>query len=319
VRIQPLRLVPRVSPRIWGGDRLSRFFGRPGAEGQPIGESWEVHGDLMVAGGDYQGMTLDELTRQEGEALLGQDRPPAGTFPLLVKWLDCQDWLSVQVHPDDAVARRLTGNPQASGKTECWFIVEAGPDARLIHGLTPGSRLEDLARAQGRQVLEHLNILTPTAGQVLFTPAGLVHALGPGLLLLEVQQSSDLTYRLYDWDRPGLDGAPRALHREEALEAIRDSRPGPSRPAPAGGIGEALVSCSHFAMEALSASASWSPAGRSVEILVQVQGRGRVLAEGRGEALAPGDVVLVPAASRTVQLHLEPCSRALRVRLPDPA
>ncbi len=319
MHVYPLRLVPRVSPRIWGGDRLSRLFGRPLSEGEPIGESWEVHGDLPVANGCYQGMTLDELTRQEGASLVGRHCPPGATFPLLVKWLDCQDWLSVQVHPDDAVARRLTGNPQASGKTECWYVLEASAQAQLIHGLTPGTSAEDLSGAHGQQILNCLRHLHPTAGQVLFTPAGLVHALGPGLLLLEVQQSSDLTYRLYDWDRLGLDGAPRPLHREEALQSIRDSRPEPPRPAPEGGVGEALVSCSFFAMEALSGPASWRPEGRSVEILALLRGSGRVQADARSEALSPGDVVLLPASSGQVQLHLEEGGLSLRVRLPAPA
>lgn len=318
MHIHPLRLIPRVLPRIWGGDRLSRLFGRPCVMDRPIGESWEVHGDLLVADGDDQGMTLDELTRQQGASLIGRDRPE-GAFPLLVKWLDCRDWLSVQVHPDDAVARRLTGELGASGKTECWYVVEAGPEARLIHGLVPGTRLEDLAAASGGQILEHLNRVRPTAGQVLYTPAGLVHALGPDLLLLEVQQSSDLTYRLYDWDRPGLDGAPRPLHRVEALQAIRDSRPEPAGPPPAGGVGEPLIACPFFVMEALSRPASWSPAGRSFEVLALVQGRGHVHAGDGGQSLAPGDVVLVPAASDEVRLHLEPGGRVLRVRLPDPA
>ena len=319
MHVYPIRLVPRVCARVWGGHRLEGRFGRSLPMPAPAGESWEVHGDLPVANGPYRGRTLDELALQEGPALLGRSCPPGSRFPLLVKWLDCEDWLSVQVHPDDETARRLTGDPSARGKTECWYIAEAAPGAEVLHGLAEGATPEDLARARGSGLLGHLRRLRPRTGEVLFTPAGTVHALGPGLLILEIQQSCDLTYRLYDWDRPGLDGRPRPLHEAEALEVIRSVRPEPEARQPGGLVGEPRISCSHFSLESLSSPATWSPRGESMEILALVGGEGRVRADEEAERLSPGDVVVLPAATRRVQLELDPGALVLRARVPEGA
>lgn len=310
MQVYPIRLEPRLCARVWGGDRLARRFGRRLPAG-PVGESWEVYGELPVANGPYRGLTLDELLRQEGEALVGCHCATDKGFPLLVKWLDCEDWLSIQVHPDDEVARHLTGDPAACGKTECWVIVEAAPEAELIHGLAEGSAPEDLDR-DGVEVLPHVRRLHPQPGQVLFTPAGMVHALGPGLLLLEIQQSCDLTFRLYDWDRPGLDGQARPLHRAQAVHAARWS----SGPTPV--QEEGRVECIYFAVELVERSLTWSPEGRSFDLVALVEGRARLEADGAAEEMQPGDVLLVPASAHEVRLDLEPGSRAVRSQVPAP-
>jgi len=318
MQVRPLRLSPKAHPRVWGGDLLARRFARcPHIEG-PVGESWEVHGDLLIARGPDQGLSLDALARREGEALLGRRCPPGPTFPLLVKWLDCRDWLSVQVHPDDAVAQSLTEDPMARGKAECWYLVEAEEGAELIHGLAPGVSVEDVARAQGRDLLACLRRQVAHADQILYTPAGTVHALGPGLLLLEIQQSSDLTYRLYDWGRVGLDGKPRELHLPEALRSLRDSRPEPAWNLPSEGVGQPRLACPHFALETLTESATWSPAGLSVEILAVVRGEGSLEADGQVERLQPGDVLLVPACAREAHLDLPGKGLVIRTHLPEP-
>lgn len=310
MQVYPIRLEPRACPRVWGGHRLGRRFGRALPEG-PVGESWEIFGDLPVANGPYRGMTLDALLAEQGTALVGSRSAVDAGFPLLVKWLDCEAWLSIQVHPDDEVARHLTGDPAARGKTECWVIVEADEGAELIHGLAPGSAPEDLDR-EGAGVLPHLRRLQPRAGQVVFTPAGMVHALGPGLLLLEIQQSCDLTYRLYDWERPGLDGAPRALHREQAVHAARFSD------APAPRHEEGRVECVYFSVEVVERPLSWSPGGASFDLVALVEGRARLEADGAAEDMRPGDVLLVPASARHVRLDLEEGSRAVRSQVPAP-
>jgi len=317
--VRALRLIPQVHPRVWGGDLLARRFSRCAQTEGPVGESWEVHGDLMVADGPDQGLTLDELARREGQALLGKRCPPSSTFPLLVKWLDCRDWLSVQVHPDDAVARSLTGDPLARGKTECWYLVEAEEGAEVIHGLAAGVSVEDLAGVQGREILSFLRRQVAHADQILYTPAGTVHALGPGLLLLEIQQSSDLTYRLYDWGRVGLDGHPRTLHLPEALRSLRDSRPEPLWNLPSAGVGQPRLACPHFALETLTGSARWSPAGLSLEILALVRGEGRLEVGGQTERVIPGDVLVVPASAPEVHLELPAGGLVVRVRLPEPS
>ncbi len=238
---------------------------------------------------------------------------------MLVKWLDCRDWLSVQVHPDDALARSLTGDSTASGKTECWYIAEAEEGAEVIHGLVPGASVADLAQARGREILRFLQRRPALPDQVLYTPAGTVHALGPGIVLLEVQQSSDLTYRLYDWDRLGLDAPPRPLHLPEALRCLRDSRPQPPGEFPVRGVGQPRLACPHFVLETVTGSANWSPGGLSVEILAVVRGEGHLEVDGEAEGIRAGEVLLVPASAGGVRLELEAGGLVVRVRLPEPS
>lgn len=293
---------------MWGGRRLAERFGRALPEGAPVGESWEVYGDLPVSGEEA---TLDDLCRRYGREFLGSASDPEGGFPLLVKWLDCHQWLSLQVHPDDERARALTGDPAARGKTECWHVVEAREGAELIHGLRPGVTEERLRRARGRELLELVNRLRPRPGDTLFTPAGTVHALGPGLLLLEVQQSCDLTYRLYDWDRPGLDGRPRPLHREQALRSILESRPPPAVQ-PEGVVGRLVAACPYFAVEEIVQPVILRPGGRSFEILTLLRGSARV----QGETLSAGDSVVLPACLEEIEVRPQAGSALLRTRVP---
>jgi mannose-6-phosphate isomerase len=317
MHVYPLRFEPRLSERPWGGRRLETEFSRRLPPGVPVGESWEIYGELPVIAGPYAGQTLDELCRRWGPELLGPRAAGTGTFPLLVKWLDCNDWLSVQVHPDDAVARQLTGNPQARGKSECWYVVRADPGAEILHGLKPGVGPEDLEGLSGREIVDLLRRLQPRAGQVVLTPAGTVHAMGPGLFLLEVQQSCDITYRLYDWDRPGLDGRPRPLHLQEALYTLRHAArpPWPEPPPVQDAVGEVLVNCPYFIVERLGHGARWAPRD-SFEILVAVQGTAHLSAGSGQERLGPGDSVLVPACAASLGLDLEPGAVLVRVRLP---
>lgn len=224
--LSPVRLRPRPVERVWGGQRIARAFDRDYPRDRPIGEAWEVYGELEVAEGEFQGRTLDELTGQLGPDLVGRHSDPDQGFPILTKWLDCNDWLSVQVHPDDRLARELTGDPRSRGKTECWFIWEG--DGELLHGLASGVELKEWARREGSSLVDGLRRVRPRPGDLLYTAAGTVHALGPGLLLYEIQQSSDLTYRLYDWDRLGLDGQARQTHPLEARRCVLEVVPAPA-------------------------------------------------------------------------------------------
>ena len=186
---KPILLEPRVVPRVWGGRKLATEFGRDlGSE--PVGESWEIHGELRVEG---DSTTLDELVETHGQGLLGRGCDPEAGFPLLMKWLDCKAWLSVQVHPDDELAREFTASPQARGKTEAWYVHKAEPDAELIHGLADGVGPEQLKDTDGEQIVSLLKRVRPDQGQMLYTSAGVVHALGPGNLIYEVQQSCDIS------------------------------------------------------------------------------------------------------------------------------
>jgi mannose-6-phosphate isomerase len=208
----PIFLEPALNVRVWGGRQLESRLGKPLPTAEPYGESWEIFWKNRVAGGQQ---TLGELIAADPHGMTGIGTAGA-EFPLLVKFLDAQDWLSVQVHPDDAQAAQLEGEPR--GKTECWYVVDAAPGAQLIYGLKGVTSADQYRRmvAEGR-TREALQFVDVQAGDFIFVPAGTQHAIGPGLLIYELQQTSDTTYRVWDWDRVGLDGKPRPLHLEKAL------------------------------------------------------------------------------------------------------
>lgn len=216
IPLYPLALKPTLHTRVWGGRRLADVMGKTLPTDEPYGESWEVHDTSTIANGPLAGRALGEALAEYGEALAGTGSNPAEGFPLLVKLLDAADWLSIQVHPNDAQAAALEGEPR--GKTEAWYVLDAAADAQLVIGIQPGTTRETMAAAIRENWLERLAVYASVkAGDALYMPAGTVHALGPGLLIYEIQQSSDLTYRLYDWGRMGLDGKPRQLHIEKGV------------------------------------------------------------------------------------------------------
>jgi mannose-6-phosphate isomerase len=214
----PCRLTPRLKEVVWGGDWLVRELGRPGDPGAPYGESWEAYAGSVIADGPATGRTLGDLFAEQGEALFGAAAARFPRFPLLVKFIDAHQNLSVQVHPDDAGAQRLESYPY--GKTEYWYVLEAEPEAQLIYGLNRAdiSREELQAALRDQTLLAHCARVTVRAGDVLFIPAGTVHALTAGVVVYELQQDCDITYRLYDWGRTG-----REIHLEKGLECIDTS------------------------------------------------------------------------------------------------
>jgi len=215
--LYPLLLNPALHVKVWGGRRLETLLHKSLPTAQPYGESWEMHDTATVANGAYTGWTLADLLREYGHALVGPDNAPAEGFPLLVKFLDPSDWLSVQVHPDDEQARQLEGDPR--GKTEAWYVLYAEPGAKLVLAVQPGTSREVMAQAIRDNTLENLLVYAEVVpGDVLLNNAGGVHALGPGILIYEIQQSSDVTYRLYDWGRTDLNGKPRALHIDKGVQ-----------------------------------------------------------------------------------------------------
>jgi mannose-6-phosphate isomerase len=216
ILLYPLLLEPALHVKVWGGRKLDTLMHKTLPTDEPYGESWELHDTAKVANGAYAGQTIGDVLKAEGAALIGSHNNPAEGFPLLVKFLDAADWLSVQVHPNDAYAAQLEGEPR--GKTEAWYILDADEGSQLVIGVLPGSSREAVAEAISDSALEKLLVYADVeVDDVLYISAGTIHALGPGLLIYEIQQSSDLTYRLYDWGRMGLDGKPRPLHIEKSL------------------------------------------------------------------------------------------------------
>ncbi len=219
---QALRFEPQAFQRVWGGERLQHRLRGELAWPSQTGEAWLLcdrpEQASAVAEGPLSGRTLDGLMLSEEAALLGESAPSAtGSFPLIVKWLDTAELLSLQVHPGESLAKRLGAEP----KDECWYICDAEPGSVLYLGLREGVDAAAFADASANgAVLELLQSFTPRPGDFFHVPAGTLHSVGAGLTLVEIQQNSDSTYRVHDWDRAGLDGKCRQLHREEALQAI---------------------------------------------------------------------------------------------------
>lgn len=217
-QIAPLVLVPKMAEAIWGGDALVKSYGKPGDAGKKLGESWECWDDNTVAGGPYAGETLAAIRARLGRDLTGPV-DPAQPFPVLTKIIDAREALSVQVHPDDAYAQRVEHQPV--GKTECWYILAAELGAELVLGWQRDTdRAEYERRVADGTLGEILRRVPVTPGQAYYLPAGTLHAIGAGIQLFETQQASDLTYRIFDWNRVGADGKPRQLHVAKAGDVL---------------------------------------------------------------------------------------------------
>jgi mannose-6-phosphate isomerase len=308
-----LQFKPILREYIWGGRRLAEL-GKPIGDGGHYAESWEVvdHGadQSVVVDGPLAGRTLHELVSEYGKELFGRHFPQR-QFPLLFKYLDCQRTLSVQVHPNDEQGAKL--NPPDLGKTEAWVVLSADPNSRIYAGLKPGVDRATLERAVAQGKCETcLHEFEPRVGDCLLIEAGTVHALGCGLLVAEIQQASNTTFRLYDWNRVDTDGKPRALHIQESLETI-DYRRGPVspvRPRPlANPQVQQLIACDKFVLQQwnLSANESFDSDDR-FHIFTVIDGSATTDADGAQLRLNRGDTVLVPACCKSVTFA--PHSRA---------
>ena len=310
----PLRFQRVFLEKVWGGRALEKL-GMELPPDQPIGETWEIvdrEGEnSVVASGTHVGRTLGELVQKHPEPLLGLAKPNRqGRFPLLVKFIDAAQDLSVQVHPDDASAARV-GNG-AEGKTEAWYILDADPKATLYLGPEEGVAPEVLASALGTaEMIPLLKNYRARPGEAIGVAGGTVHAIGAGVTLLEVQQNSDTTFRIYDWDRLGLDGQPRETHLEEARQVAELGKSAPSPVPPrwrkeGPGVERAdLVLSPYFRME------RWQQEREhrlrpddQFRIVAVVDGGGFMVSKsGREDSLRPGDVVLLPADCDEVTLE----------------
>lgn len=303
------QLEPVYREYVWGGRRL-----RPEAE--RTAEAWVIYEGDRILGGPLSGLTLAEASEREGTALLGA-RPWArtgGRFPLLIKLLDCADWLSLQVHPDDETALRLEG-PGQFGKTEAWHFIEAAPGAEILCGLRPGTNCEQLEKAiRAGSLMEHMQRLAVRAGESIFIPAGMIHALGPGLLLYEVQQTSDWTYRVYDWGRPATPQRP--LHIDKSIAAAKPELSGSLVSPPPPDLSRAdLIRCGYFLLEMLAPGAeglALAVDGGSFHALTAIAGRAQVVGAGWKLELARFQSALVPANAGKYTVEGEDGAKLLR-------
>lgn len=286
------KLTPQYRDYIWGGDRL-----RPG---QRTAEAWIIYEGDRIDGGPLDGLTLAQAADQYGAPLMGSAAPDhAGRFPLLVKLLDVAEWLSLQVHPNDQQAVDLEG-PGHSGKTEAWHILQASPGAEILCGFRGGAgRADILQSVTAGTILDYANHLPLRSGETVFIPAGTLHALGPGLLVYEVQQSSDITYRVFDWNRPA--SAGRKLHIAQSL-AVLDTEaaaePIPPPPFVEGQVAR-LLACPYFTLDLITAAArpvALDPRGRSFHALTVIQGTADLRGQGWQLSLETFGSALVPAS-----------------------
>jgi len=308
--IQPFHLIPEYRDYVWGGDRL-----RPGQS--PTAEAWVVYAEDLIADGEYAGCRLGQLAQELGPALLGR-RAVAQTglrFPLLIKLLDCAAWLSLQVHPNDAQALELEG-PGFFGKTEAWHVVEAAEGASILCGLDQPLAPEALrAAVYAGDLLPRLRRLPVQTGETIFISPGMLHALGPGLLIYEIQQTSDLTYRVWDWDRPP--SAGRKLHIEQSLAVIdtqASARALASPPIRQAAI-QRLVACPYFELEKIAGRDCRFEAdthGESFHALTLLEGAARLESPGWQGRLEKYQTLLVPAACARYTILPDPSVRLLR-------
>lgn len=309
--IYPYVIAPKETPAIWGGDALVKVYGKSADPDAKIGESWECWDDNAVVNGPLQGKTIADLRSLLGADFLG-DIDPSRIFPVLTKFIDARQALSVQVHPDDAYAQRVERQP--NGKTECWYVLHADPGAELVLGWTRDTtRAEYERRVRDGSLGDILRRVPVSAGEAYYLPSGTLHAIGKGIVVYETQQASDLTYRIFDWNRVGADGKPRELNVKKAGDVLN------YRKGERTAIDQisytfdnlartALIADAHFIVErivAKSESASLPTNARPL-ILTALQNGLDLACDGGNASLRPYQTAIVPAAARWVRVSGTP-------------
>jgi mannose-6-phosphate isomerase len=326
----PVQVSNIFKPKIWGRRDLAPLFAFPsskdggsrGFENERIGEVWVTDDASRFLNGPATGTTLAEASDKYGPELHGKSWT-GRRFPLLAKYIFTSDWLSVQVHPDDAYA--AIHDPGNVGKCEMWYFVSADRDAAILLGLKPGVTKEELVPAfrdgTSRDLLQSFR---PQPQEAVFLPPGIVHALGPGLLLFEVEENSDLTYRLDDFGRPGLDGKPRPLHLKKGLDVIRPGLP-PQRDLPriefreTFGTRRLVLASRYFALEELSVvhTANFQSSPERVEVISILEGDGRIENDAGWLAYRTGETWLIPPAANRYRLVPGAGTKFLKFYVPD--
>ncbi len=326
--LYPLRFEPIYQYRLWGGRRLADWLEMPLPGAGPIGEAWllsdRADHPSRVAAGPLAGHTLTDLMAWWPERILGAHADRFDRFPLLLKFLDVQKMLSVQVHPPDDRADLIP--PGETGKTEAWVVLEAGPTSLVYAGLHPGTSNLDLRSLSAETVARHLPSFTPMVGQAVLIEAGTVHAIGDGAVVFEVQENSDVTFRLYDWDHVDPNtGQKRPLQVDQALAAV-DLAQGvvrptlPVREAAAPVWRERLIDAKHFQLWRTRSDTPFMVGETGApRILVCIEGVGRVEHEGLDFKLDKGAVMLMPAELGPCQFRPERLVTLLEIAIPDPS
>lgn len=311
--MEPITFRPLYMERVWGGRELARVYQRTLPDStSPFGESWEIvdreHEQSVVDEGPLSGKTLHELWTEQREEIFGEGYRQHTRFPILIKVLDARDDLSIQVHPPAHLAESLGGEP----KTEMWYIADCDPSAKLYVGLKNGVTRDSFEESiAAGSVADCVHSLVPRPGDSIFIASGRLHAIGAGFLIHEIQQNSDTTYRVFDWNRLGLDGKPRALHVTESLASIdfQDFEPSMDRP-----VGDNLASCAYFKTDrkiVAPGETITQPQDERFSILSVVAGQ---LESSGGRRFARGSFILAPRGCTPLTATEE--STVLQITLP---
>lgn len=310
--LYPFLLVPEFKERVWGTRDLRPFYTQVVSH-EPIGEAWLTGDECKVANGPFQGRNLGELCATYGTTLVGTAAPVVDRFPLLIKFLFPREKLSVQVHPDDDMARRI-GQP--CGKTECWYVARAIAGAQVGLGVKTGTTRQSFKEAIEKKTAEHLlNWIDVKTGELVYVDAGTVHAIGPNAIYIETQQNSDTTYRLYDY------GRPRELHIEQGLEAMKETTHAGKAKAQSIDGHDLLVASPCFIVERFAAvepmTITADPGASSAQVLVAADGCGVIECEGsQPVTFNKGEAVVIPASIAQYKLRPQWSVEFLRMRLP---
>lgn len=320
-----MRLAPTFVPRVWGTRDLSPLFPEQSQEPENIGEAWLTGDECSFVSGEFAGRTLGEVWPSLSEEWTGTQLRGMERIPLLVKFIFPEEKLSIQVHPDDAYAEQHEAAAGGVGKTEMWYVVTAREGAEMRVGLRPDVTRESFGRAIADGTVEDCIERVPVhTGDAIFVPAGTAHTICPGVVLCEIQQHSDLTYRIFDYNRLGTDGKPRPLHIRQALEVIHFGEQSGGRCEPLqithGPVTETFyAACRYFATERWElrerVAAVTSP--ERFELLIFLDGRGQIEFADGAEPYAPAEVWLLPAALGAYQLVPESPTTLLRAYVPD--
>jgi mannose-6-phosphate isomerase len=321
----PLRIEPIFSPRIWGARSLAPLFPEKSNLSEPLGEAWLTGLDCRIAAGPFAGKSLGETWREMPSEWRGKQFTIAGVFPLLVKFIFPTDKLSIQVHPDDAYAAIHETAAGGRGKTEMWHIVSANSGAQVLLGLKPGVGKQQFLEGLEKHTLESLfQPQNVHAGDTIFVPAGTPHTIGPGMVICEVQQTSDLTYRVYDYGRVDSSGKQRELHIDKALQVTNFGGFAPGKitplPLPDQHIKKNLLAaCPFFATERWEFSSAVQPASTPshFELFVVLQGNGRLAWEGSSVPYSRGECWFIPASLGNFRIEPESETTLIRTYVPN--
>jgi mannose-6-phosphate isomerase len=325
VKPAPLRIEPTFSPRLWGAHSLAPLYPEKTNLAEPLGEAWLTDVNCRIASAPFEGKTLSEAWREMPAAWRGIRLASCESFPLLVKFIFPKEKLSVQVHPDDAYAQAHESAAGGRGKTEMWHVVSAEQAAQLLLGLKPGSDKAKFLAALASDTVEDLFVAYPVrAGDTFFVPAGMPHTIGTDMIVCEVQEYSDLTYRMYDYGRVDGHGKPRELHLEKALEVTQFGESRGGRVAPlllaSGSVKKTLLAaCRYFATERweFGTAVQTETVADRFEIFVVLEGTGRIHWQGAPVTYRRGECWLVPASLGRFSLQPEQSTYMIKTYVPD--